>query len=100
MKEFQENLDTEHFTEYYKKEILGRVSVNEVLNDLDYIMRMSGGSWKDVCFLCWERPEKFCHRHLVAEWLREGNVFCKEWSEYPSLGYDTEIEKKDFLGGD
>ncbi len=27
---------------------------------------------------CWERPEKFCHRHLVREWLNKNGVECKE----------------------
>jgi uncharacterized protein (DUF488 family) len=24
---------------------------------------------EDAILLCWESPEKFCHRHLVADWL-------------------------------
>ena len=26
---------------------------------------------KDVVLLCFETPEKFCHRHIVAQWLKE-----------------------------
>ena len=27
---------------------------------------------RNVTLLCYETPEKFCHRHLVAEWLNNG----------------------------
>ena len=26
---------------------------------------------KDIILLCYETPEKFCHRHSVAKWLNE-----------------------------
>ena len=27
---------------------------------------------KKVVLLCYETPEKFCHRHIVAKWLSDG----------------------------
>jgi len=24
---------------------------------------------EDAILLCWERPDKFCHRHIVSNWL-------------------------------
>lgn len=32
-----------------------------------------------VMFLCYESPDKFCHRHIFAEWLRAN--LCKSCSE-------------------
>lgn len=32
----------------------------------------------DVCLLCYETPEKFCHRHLVSEWLNLNGINCTE----------------------
>ena len=29
--------------------------------------------------LCYESPEKFCHRHLVAEWLTNSGIKVKEF---------------------
>ena len=26
---------------------------------------------KDVVLLCYETPEKFCHRHIAAQWLKD-----------------------------
>jgi hypothetical protein len=32
-----------------------------------------------IALLCYEKPSDFCHRHLVAEWLREHGVRCNEY---------------------
>lgn len=29
--------------------------------------------------LCWENPERFCHRHIVADWLINAGFEVKEW---------------------
>jgi hypothetical protein len=29
--------------------------------------------------MCYEKPGSFCHRHLVAEWLRENGFDCREY---------------------
>ena len=34
-----------------------------------------------VVLICYEKSGEFCHRHLVAEWLRNHGVECKEWEE-------------------
>ena len=33
---------------------------------------------KEVTFLCWEKPGDFCHRHLVADWLRNAGYEISE----------------------
>ncbi len=30
-------------------------------------------------FLCWEGPNKFCHRHIVSKWLRDHGFDSKEY---------------------
>lgn len=39
--------------------------------------RISGGA--DVALCCYEKPGDFCHRNLVAAWLRKNGVECEEW---------------------
>jgi len=46
------------YTERYYKEVLDMLDPEKVYNDL-----------KGRVLLCWERSDKFCHRHLVAEWI-------------------------------
>lgn len=51
----------------YRKEILGPIRSLKIFNDLYLIARQEH---KDkVVLLCYESPEKFCHRHIVADWL-------------------------------
>lgn len=33
---------------------------------------------KDIVLLCYETPEKFCHRHLVSKWFNDNNIDCEE----------------------
>ena len=41
--------------------------------------------WDDpdnhVALICYEKPSDFCHRHIVAEWLRGFGIECREWEE-------------------
>ena len=32
----------------------------------------------DIYLVCYERPDDFCHRHLVANWLGEYNIKVRE----------------------
>lgn len=46
------------YIEEYNK-ILDKLNPNDVVDKLG----------NDAILCCWEGPNKFCHRHLVAEWL-------------------------------
>lgn len=48
------------YVRLYTSQILARLNPHEPVNKLD-----------NAILLCWERPEKFCHRRLVAEWLEQ-----------------------------
>lgn len=53
----------------YNERILSTKSRTHVLVDLDRIAINQG---KDkLVLMCYESPEKFCHRHIVAKWLGE-----------------------------
>ena len=36
---------------------------------------------RDIALVCYEKPEEFCHRHLVADWLRKYGHDIKEWEK-------------------
>lgn len=52
--------DTDHYTVEFKKLL-------DKLNPHDIVEKYG----EDAIFVCYEGKEKFCHRHLVADWLRE-----------------------------
>ena len=32
----------------------------------------------DIVLLCYEKPDEFCHRHLVAEWFNRNGIYVVE----------------------
>lgn len=71
--EYNNSGDSERYTLRFNSEILSKLNIHETFQALE---NMSGG--KDIVLLCYESPEKFCHRHLVAEWLIMNGYDCKE----------------------
>lgn len=56
----------EVYTARFKKEVLAKVDPKMFV---EVVERISQGT--DVALCCFERPDDFCHRHIVAEWLNE-----------------------------
>ncbi|MFZ2088591.1 MAG: hypothetical protein WAU47_08455 [Desulfobaccales bacterium] len=50
------------FIRLYRAQVLDKLDARQVLRDL--------GS-DDFIMLCWEYPEVFCHRRVVAAWLKK-----------------------------
>lgn len=71
--EYKRTGDTEKFTECYKERILSKLNPHYVVKALtDWV----GG--KDIALVCYEKSTDFCHRHLVADWLREAGYAVNE----------------------
>ena len=67
--------DKEAYQNAYTKIVLNTLYPNQVVDDL---YRMADN--KTVCLLCYEKPSDFCHRKLVAQWIREHTLeSCQEW---------------------
>ena len=32
-----------------------------------------------IALVCYEKPQDFCHRHLVAKWFEENGIIVEEW---------------------
>lgn len=57
------------YTPRYEKEVLSRVNRNMFVA---YLKDLCKDTKKDkVALMCYEAPDKFCHRHIVARWLNE-----------------------------
>jgi uncharacterized protein (DUF488 family) len=55
-------MDPAIFTRLYRTEILDKLDPHKIIKDL-------GGD--NFILLCWEAPGEFCHRRVVAAWLRK-----------------------------
>jgi hypothetical protein len=53
--------DKDFYTEQYYKEVLSRLDPKQVYEELG----------ENAVLLCYERPNSFCHRHIVADWLEK-----------------------------
>lgn len=55
-------------------EVLSKVDKQALLLEfqetLDAYSKAEGKNYDSIVMLCYEIPSKFCHRHIVAEWLK------------------------------
>jgi len=70
---YESKASKEWYTKKYYETVLDKLDPFTVRGDLYKL-----SSHNDVCMLCYETPEKFCHRHLVAEWLTKNGITVKE----------------------
>jgi len=58
----------------FSRKYLGEI--NQIL-DMDVIRRIAD-SKERIVLLCYERSEDFCHRHILAEFLRRRGISVRE----------------------
>lgn len=56
----------DEYVQRFNSEILAHRDPKVFLSNIE---KMSKG--KDVALCCFEKPDEFCHRHLVAKWMNE-----------------------------
>lgn len=56
-----ENLGFEWYTARYYETVLNKLDAESVAREIG----------ENKILLCWEGPEQFCHRHLIADWMRK-----------------------------
>lgn len=78
---WKETQDNDYYIKCYREQVLSHLKAYDVVNAL---YNLSGGI--DVALVCYERPQDFCHRHIVADWLRSNGIECNEYI------YDTMYE--------
>lgn len=63
----------DEYTKYYKLEVLDKLDPYTTLTELwsHYITNedFDVNNPPIITLICFEKPEDFCHRHLIAEWL-------------------------------
>jgi uncharacterized protein YeaO (DUF488 family) len=74
---WKDNHDNDYYTKCFNEQMLDKLEVAKVILDFSQIMLVHNTS--NICLICYEKPEDFCHRHLVAEWLRKNGFKCEEY---------------------
>jgi len=70
--EWKRNQDNIFYIREYYAQVLAPLKQEDVLFEL---LKLSMN--KDIVLLCYEKPNEFCHRHLVAGWLQEITPVCE-----------------------
>lgn len=79
---FAKDQTQEEYIRRYKTEVLASQDMGQFLKAVE---AASGG--QDVALCCYEKPGDFCHRHILADWIKE-----KTGVEIKEYGY---VEKKE-----
>ena len=72
LKDYKANKVTEEqFKEQYIKGLDENIGLGNLLNYFKEIEQDSSKNNIDVYLICYEAPDKFCHRHILADLLKD-----------------------------
>lgn len=85
LKDYKQTSDKKMYTRRYYDAVLMRRDSKVVVEDLNQIAK-----GRSLALICYEAPNKFCHRHLVAVWLSRRGIIVEEFDENE---YSTQLNK-------
>lgn len=89
-KEYKESRNENRYEWRFHEEVLALLCIDVVLEDFRNMINNTYNMtipqienwWEhipfDIYLVCYEKPEDFCHRHLVANWFGEYYIKVKE----------------------
>lgn len=88
-------INQEEYTKRYFEELGVRIRSLGYSNSNEYFATMisefSKEPWEAIVFLCYEKPNEFCHRHLLSALMRKNGFDIQEW--YPQ----SKVQSKEDL---
>lgn len=94
--EWKKNQDNDYYVKCFNEQVLSNLEPFHVYQDLynitqDFVETLpeddirkklyEKGEPYHITLICYEKPEDFCHRHLVADWLTSSGFCCTEWHD-------------------
>jgi uncharacterized protein (DUF488 family) len=76
---WKESHDNDYYIKCFNEQVLDKLNPYSVLFEIKDLLGKNSIQSNDICLICYEKPNDFCHRHLVADWLNKNGVECKEW---------------------
>lgn len=77
--EWKKNHNNDYYIEHFQAEVLDGLNATDVILDFSKMVHSFNVGESDIALICYEKPSDFCHRHLVAEWLKKNGFECEEW---------------------
>jgi hypothetical protein len=74
---FKDDYESETSKKWYEEKYIETVLSKLNPNDTQFCL-YDLSNRKNVILLCYETPEKFCHRHLVSKWFMKNGIMCRE----------------------
>lgn len=92
---YKKDHNEEDYIISYESETLAGLEVSYTLSEIydllprgewgprEMIEMMNCPPWENpkyhIALICYEKPEDFCHRHIVEKWLKKSGIRCEEW---------------------
>ena len=73
-KKWKETHDNDYYIKCFNEQVLDKLDAMSVYQELCSLAKSD-----DIALICYEKPSDFCHRHLVANWLREQGFDIEEY---------------------
>lgn len=73
---WKETHDNDYYIKHFQEEVLNTLNPETVIQEL---FSLAPQGTEHIALICYEKPGDFCHRNLVAEWLRQHGYKCIEW---------------------
>ncbi len=70
-------IDDAGYTERYRRDVLER-NRDRILEGVRSLQDEFRGSGRDIYLMCYCKPGDFCHRYIVANFLNENGIECRE----------------------
>ena len=75
---YKGNGDTEEFERDYTIQVLNKLDMDDVAEELADLAYGINPDFRKVCLVCFEKSDDFCHRHVVAKALKKAGYLCEE----------------------
>ena len=71
---WKETHDNNYYIKCFNEQVLDQLNPMIVYQELCSLAKND-----DIALVCYEKPTDFCHRHLVADWLRDRGFEAEEY---------------------
>lgn len=77
---WKETHDNDYYITEFNRLVLDNLDAESVVKEL-----LDMADTKDIALVCYEKPDDFCHRHMVVDWLNINGYQCCEFNKGISL---------------
>lgn len=91
--EWKENKDNSYYVKCFNERILNNLDFHYIYEDLidiaeDFVNSLPEDDVRKqqqklglpyfITLVCYEKPNEFCHRHIIRDWFNKNGILCNE----------------------